>query len=193
MPWPHREEIDFARRLKGLAERHDGVARGALAAMRRGLGKEPGEAGEALRAIFPLLPAGLAMAQEDAYFLIASLAAWHPLHWTPNDGARQPSSLGASFAWLQRDQGGESVERRFAALLNSHPDDLPGNLRNAIGLLKAHDVRVDYARLLRDVQEWDADDRRVQREWARDFWAGRRPEAEDTESEEPATELSAVE
>jgi CRISPR system Cascade subunit CasB len=188
MPRPHDEEVAFVGKLYGLEQRDDGGARGKLAAMRRGLGKAPGAVGETLQAVFPLMQEALgdrmqhmSKDSEDAYLLIASLAAWHPMYWSYTGGER--TSLGASFARLQRDeQGGESVERRFAALLNSHPDDLPSHLRQAIGLLKSRDVPVDYARLLRDAQEWGADSRLVQREWARDFWAGRRAEQEPAEA-----------
>ena len=58
------------------------------------------------------------------------------------------------------------------ALLNAHPDELGRHLRHAVSLLKAHEVPIDWAQLLRDVQEWTYEGRPVQLDWARAFWAG---------------------
>src|SRR6266511_1251547 len=189
---PRAREREFVQYLQGFVDRED---RAPLAALRRGLGKAPGEAAEMHRYVLPFLPRKSPWSEEQAYYLVAALFAWHQGSWLADEGEDTPAAtnFGASFAQLSRarrmegegndDQSGveggpgktdESVERRFVALLNCHHDDLPDHLRHGVGLLKAHAVPVDWAQLLRDLQEWGWESRSVQRAWARDFW--RRPE-----------------
>jgi CRISPR system Cascade subunit CasB len=177
----------FAAYLAGLAEAED---RAALAALRRGLGKSPGEAAELYPYVVRWVPDGAGEDEEAAYYLIASLFALHPAPW-PEDGS--PSwrrNLGASLARLAAEPDRqEAVERRFVALLNAHRDDLSNHLRRVVGLLKAAkaaEIPVDWAQLLTDVRWWDGSERRVQRRWARAFWGS----TEDTE--EAAAEESAA-
>jgi CRISPR system Cascade subunit CasB len=162
--WPRR----FVAYLAGLEEAED---RAALAALRRGLGKAPGEAAELYPYVVPRVPPAAGEQEEAAYYLIASLFAFHPALW-PEDGV--PTSrrnLGASLARLASGPDRQAaVERRFVALLNAHREDVPDHLRRVVGLLKAADVPVDWAQLLDDVRWWDHGERRVQRRWARAFW-----------------------
>jgi CRISPR system Cascade subunit CasB len=65
----------------------------------------------------------------------------------------------------------DGVERRFVALLNASPHDLAEHLRHAIALLRSKKIPVDWAQLLRDVQDWNWPNHPVQRNWARAFWA----------------------
>ena len=166
---PTEHEKRFAEHLAKLVKDQN---LGALAALRRGLGKRPGEAAEAHRYVVPWLPAGARLWQEDAYYLVAALFAWHRGSWPEGDGAdRRVTNLGASFARLRDQTESDSTEKRFAALLNCHRDDLPHHLRQAVGLLRSKDVPIDWAQLLRDVIDWDRESRSVQRAWARAFWA----------------------
>jgi CRISPR system Cascade subunit CasB len=157
----------FVTYLEQLAATED---RAALAALRRGLGKPPGEAAEAHRYVLPWLGTEARLGEEDAYYLVAALFGWHPQSWRPAANARRASNLGASLARLAHLTGSPSVKRRFVALLNCHRDDLAEHLRQVIGLLKTGEIPVDWARLLGDLQWWDRPERRVQREWARAFW-----------------------
>lgn len=160
-------EARFVAYLAELGERDD---RGALAALRRGLGKAPGEATEMYPYVVPWVPRAVSPAQERAFYLIAALFAWHPHSWPADGRPAAERNLGASFQRLVTDANRASVERRFVALLNTHAEDLPDRLRQAIGLLKSKDVPVDWAQLLRDLQRWDSPSRQVQRAWARSFW-----------------------
>lgn len=185
MSGPSEKERGFAEYLAGLAERED---RAALAALRRGLGKAPGEAAEMYPYLVPWLPRE--RWGEETYYLVASLFGWHPLPWrgAGADGERAaPTNLGASLTRLGAEVEGGGIERRFVALLNAHRDDLPEHLRRAVGLLKSRDLPIDWARLLHDVQGWDFPSRSVQRDWARAYWghaAGREVE--------PAAEVEEV-
>ena len=96
--------------------------RGALAALRRGLGKPPGTAMEMHRYVVPFLPRGRPW-EEDVYYLVAALFAyWHQGETTV--AAHPPENLGASLSRLRSDSSA-SIEMRFTALLKSHRDDLP--------------------------------------------------------------------
>lgn len=186
-----RREDRFAAYLQELANRDD---RAALAALRRGLGRPPGEATEMYPYVVPWAPDGAGAwlsREETAYYLVAALFGFHPLHRpAPPDTRPERDNLGAALLALARDDQGhidmdrlKSIERRFVALLNSHPDDLPTHLRGVIGLLRGKEIPVNYAQLLRDIIAWDRDDRRVQRTWARAFWsrtAGEQPADETT-------------
>lgn len=166
--------------------------RAALAALRRGLGRRPELATDMFPYIVPWLTDAMSSARQADYFLVAALFASHQISWsrpaaesdvaaatdpagsTGSAGAegsiRGYSNLGASFHQLTAATGSESVEKRFVALLNAEREDLPLHLRHAVSLLRAHDIPVDWARLLTDLASWDREDRRVQSAWARAFW-----------------------
>lgn len=170
MAQPRDHDRQFIEHLEKLLDN-----RGALAALRRGLGKPPGRAPEMHPYVVPWLPAEPSAWAEAPYYLVAALFAyWHQGRTEPDRSP--PENLGASFARLrdeQRRQSGQepdSTERRFVGLLNSHPDDLPQHLRHAVALLRSHDVAVDWAQLLQDIRDWGWESRGVQRRWARSFW-----------------------
>lgn len=165
MASPSERERRFAAYLKGLA---DAENRAALAALRRGLGKTPGESADLFPYVVRWLPDD--PWRESAFFLIASLFGLHPKSLPVDEHQRRATNLGASFRFVAADVAG--TERRFVALLNAHRDDLPEHLRHAVALLKAHDRPIDWSQLLRDVQDWNVPSRSVQRAWARDFWRG---------------------
>ena len=158
-------EHSFVTRLKRLVADGDNAA---LAALRRGLGKPPGSVAQMHRIVLPWLSNEPdASWNEDVFYLVAALFAfWHQ----GKDGSPSsaPSNIGESLSQL-RDESG-SIEKRFAALLNAHQDDVAQHLRHLIGLLKSKDVAVDWSQLIWDLRGWDFDDRKVQRRWARGFW-----------------------
>lgn len=158
----------FAAFLHGLAERED---RAALAALRRGLGKRPGEAPEMFPYLVPWVSEASAHDEADLY-LTASLFALHPASWTGDEDGRHRRNLGASLARLRAATQSEGAERRFVALLNTRREDLQDGLRRIVALCKAHDVAIDWAQLIADLRRWERDDRQVQRRWAAAFWAG---------------------
>lgn len=172
----------FAAHLERVATDGD---RAALAALRRGLGKEPGEAPEMYRYVVPWVRGAAPAREERAHYLVAALFAWH----CQGEGASQAAqgaggNLGASLDTLAPygSDGRESVERRFVGLLNSHVDDVPEHLRHAVGLLRGKGIAVDWAQLLWDVERWGWEGRDVQREWARAYWGRAGPEEESTPS-----------
>lgn len=150
----------FIMHLETLRERED---RGALAALRRGLGKKPGAALEMGPHVIPYAPTE--RWAQDACFIIGSLFALHP-----QEGGK--GNMGTSFLKLKNgpQQSAEAVERRFVALLNCLREDLPYHLRHAVSLLRNREIPIDWEQLLKDIRWWDHEDRFVQRRWANGFW-----------------------
>lgn len=159
-------EHPFITYLQTLAE-----DRGALAALRRGLGQPPGTAPDMFRYVVPLLPKDGYPGSwtEKAYYLVASLYAMHPDSTTEGN-------LGDHFAAnLDPDPDhNAAIERRFTALLTAHPDDLPIYLRQAISFLRSKEDRgrVNWHQLMWDVLQLGQPDSAtlVQKRWANAFW-----------------------
>jgi CRISPR system Cascade subunit CasB len=158
----------FVSSLGALVARQD---RGALAALRRGLGKPPGLAPEMDRYVVPWLRGDRPWRSDESYYLLASLfAAWHQGRDAPK--IEEGATPGRALRRLARraQQQAPSIERRFTALLACHRDELFTHLRHVGSLLRAHDEPLDWAQLLTDLDRWDNPSRSVQRRWARDFW-----------------------
>jgi CRISPR system Cascade subunit CasB len=112
------------------------------------------------------------------FYVVGALFAWHPKQ---ENGQSFAASFGKLWKqqrklWKQQSRS-DSVEARFFALLNSHPDDLPDHLRQAVGLLRAQEIGLDWFRLLRDLVRWSRPNRTVQNRWAREFYRGDRSQA----------------
>ena len=133
--------------------------RGALADLRSGLGKEPGEMGRVHKHVAPYLPER--NYNDRWYYITATLFGAFPQQ-------RGGLSLGAAFRPLR--QKSDSMEARFVALLNAHPDDLDDHLRHAVSLLKANEQPLDWFHLFQDLLQWDHPDGYIQLRWARDFY-----------------------
>ena len=160
----------FVEYLEGLRD-----DRGALAALRRGLGQPPGTVASMYPYVVRWLPDDTPPWRESAYYSIAALFAYHP---NPGGG----KNIGAHFARARDPQGNNTaIERRFTALLAAHPDDLDFYLRQAISFLKSKEVPVNWHQLLSDVLNWGHPDRYVQQQWARAFW-GRPTQETQTET-----------
>ena len=174
------ETYAFVAYLEGLAQRED---RGALAALRRGLGQPPGTVAATYPYVVPWLPAEARPRQEEAYYLLAALYALHP---APGGAG----NLGRSFRQVQNreprtegESGSSPVERRFTALLAAHGDDLADYLRQAVSYLKSKEVPIDWNQLFQDIQRWDHPARIVQKDWARAYWGRERRETEEQDKE----------
>jgi len=156
--------------------------RGALAALRRGLGQPPGAVPDMFRYVVPRLPQDAYPGSwtERCYYLVAALYASHPV-------AAAEGNLGQHFAIhldLQNPERNDAIERRFIALLTAHPDDLHIYLRQAISFLRSKDeTPVNWHQLMWDVLQLGYPDRAtaVRKRWADAFWRRGAPAAE-TES-----------
>jgi CRISPR system Cascade subunit CasB len=143
--------------------------RGALADLRTGLGKEPGQMARVHRHVVPYLPE---QRYDDRwYYVTATLFGSFPKH-------RNGRSLGAAFHPLRTKS--DSMEARFVALLNAHPEDLDDHLRHAVSLLKANEQPLDWFRLLDDLLQWEHPEGHVQLKWAQDFYKSNKSSGGDT-------------
>jgi CRISPR system Cascade subunit CasB len=125
---------DFIQMLAGF---HRQENRAALAMLRRGLGKQPGEAMEVYRYIGAFAANAKSKAQETNLHTVATLFGLYPSE--SREGSAYDSNLGASVSELGSKTNSDSIEKRFVALLNAHADDLPSHLRQMVGLLKANE------------------------------------------------------
>lgn len=141
----------------------------ALAALRRGLGKPPGQAAEMHQYVAPKLPPDASLWREDTFYIVGALFAWHQLTWVDDAGGSRPN-FGASLHQLADVIESEGVPKLFVALLNCEKEELSEHLRHAVGLLRSKQVPIDWTRLLWDMQSWNSPSRRVQRAWAKAFW-----------------------
>lgn len=147
--------------LKKLAIRQD---RAALAHLRRGLARKPGETMEMYPYIGRFINEKTNNSHDRAVFLTSALFADY------SDASQNIGNLGRSVRQLSNETGSDSVQRRFVALLDAEADDLHFYLRQMIGLLKANSIAVNWNRLFEDIRDWGRPSRKVQREWARSFW-----------------------
>ena len=63
-----------------------------------------------------------------------------------------------------------SLDRRFAALIEADPEQLPFRLRQLVRLLYSQQLTLDWNRLLRDLFAWNASNQRIQRRWMREYY-----------------------
>jgi CRISPR system Cascade subunit CasB len=173
MTTPSAKEVPLVNRLIELARKED---RGALAALRNGLGKPPGAASRMLPIVAPFLVSDEGPATRAA-FVTAALFAKHPVH-------AQMGSIGASLWKATKREGinpdgkhGEAgVEARFAAALDADPEDLPRHLEGLVSLCESAGVPIDWHRFYKDLRGLLGQNEEYQisirTRWARDFWRG---------------------
>jgi CRISPR system Cascade subunit CasB len=144
--------------------------RGAIAALRRGLGKPPGTIHVMDRYVLPFI----AGEPDEPYYLVAALfAAWHQgkEKMVTAEGNLGKSLLAMVNLEQNREEAEKRIEKRLVALLNCHRDDLSQHLRQVVSLLKSKEVPINWAQLLHDIRNWNWESRDVQRSWARGFWS----------------------
>ncbi len=150
--------------------------RGALAALRSGLGKGPGEAPRMFPYVSPYLKGDRGPSVEAA-FLTASLFASHP------ENASGGSLGSALHKAVDAKHGQEGVEKRLAAALDADPEDLPRHLAGLVSLCASAGVPINWFGFLDDVKlllsDWSDRDNPsrpardvVRMRWARLFWRG---------------------
>ncbi len=140
--------------------------RAMLAALRRGLGVEPGGVPDMFPYVVRFVSEKRGLWHERCVYMVASLFALHPL-------VGQQGNLGGHLRKLADEVGDDqSTERRFANLMRAEPDMLPDLLRQMISLLKSKDIPVNWQMLMRDVLTWNSSDARrwTTRRWASEFW-----------------------
>lgn len=158
----------FFESLAGRAERDSAV----IAGLRRSLMYEPGT----FPAVFPYVEPFAARqfpSRRRMSYLAAGLWA---LAQRRESGP--PASFGAAWRALARRRASGSIESRFTALIGADEDELAWRLRQAVQLLAAEGIALDWPALLDHLYQWGHPDRWVQQAWARDYWRS----ADDAES-----------
>lgn len=147
-------EQPFVSYLIGLKSRDD---KGALAVLRRGLGKDGGTA-DMYPYIFRFNPPKW---HENSYFLVASLFAFHPMHTDADIG------FGKAVLRLKQKNSSNSLEKRFIRLLDADREELSTLLRSFFSMFKSEDIALNYHSFMRDMIYFGEN---VTKQWARDFW-----------------------
>jgi CRISPR system Cascade subunit CasB len=173
------ESIDrFVEALHRLAERRD---RGALAGLRRGIGRHPGTVAEASRVVLPMIPSSLRRGRDlVACWEVATLFALHPTTRSPE----LPKNMGGLLRELSRVTASGGPDRLIVALLNAHREDLAWHLRRAVLLARDEGLDIDHRQLLYDLRYWEHPDRFVQSRWSLAYWDAESPP--DPEPEAPS-------
>lgn len=154
----------------------------ALAELRRSLSFPPGEYSRA----FPYVERMLKGKNREMTYLLAGLYALKErapeksLGIEPSEASAEipkGPTLGWSVAQLAEKDGkvSPSTAARFVHLLDAQADELHNPLRQMIALIKAQDKPVHWVRLLDDLRSWSRFDKRVQRNWAQDFYKNPTP------------------
>ncbi|HLJ56864.1 MAG TPA: type I-E CRISPR-associated protein Cse2/CasB [Chthonomonadaceae bacterium] len=157
-------------------KRNDVDARGKLANLRYAM-RDRLHTDYPVGRVFPALAEGALSdnpERNEWRTLIAGLYGYAHDEVAQRDGV----SLGTALRDLFEARQNESLERRFMALLNTDPEQLPGHLRQAISLLKAEKIGLDWKMLLDQAAAWSASGRWVQKRWTRDYYRSRKPAVE---------------
>ena len=138
--------------------------RAMLAALRRGLGRKPGEAPSMFPYVVQFLPPNSHADYEANFYRVASLLSLHPVSASSGNMVLHLRKL----AGAQADDA--ATERRFVQLLNQHIESIDIPLRQHITLLRGSDIAVNWHQLFYDLKFWDHDAHFVQKQWADAFW-----------------------
>lgn len=158
-------------RLTQLADRDTAV----VSTLRRSLSFEPGQYIPAFPIVEPLLQ-GATGSRRATMYLVAGL-------WSTSqrrtEGASVPLATALRTVSARRGSGEatSSTDLRFTALLDSDREELPYRLRQAVSLINAEQISIDWCSLLADLFAWDAESRFVQQQWASRYWQATEPSA----------------
>lgn len=164
-----------------LKERETGNGKAALANLRRGIGKTPGELSELWGFIFRDMPEellskyGTPSPAEWAIYIALTMFALHQ-QGTAESVHTEKNSLGRAYGKLRKEQTAEEEERllrRFNQVVTaSDLPELSHYLRGIIQLLRADGIELDYAQLASDLYLYQSPQTRmrVQLKWGQDFY-----------------------
>lgn len=151
-------------KITAFFERLERLDTGERARLKRNAGRSLAEARHtALGLFYRLLPPGVPVAQEETYFLVATL---YPLVEGGGTG-----NLGAALRKVRQTQNAKGLDRRFEILLDADQPQLRFRLRQAIRLLGTNQIRIDWPHLLADLLHWTHPKRFVQRHWAQSYFS----------------------
>ncbi len=163
--------VELVNELTALSDPHH-PNRATLAHLRRGLDQALdytlGRVGWLFRGVPDFALEGTVLA--------AGLFAWTRGDCHHERGVNFGEAFGKGLTVEQKQQR----EKRFIALLDTDRDELPYKLRQAMTLIARDEKGLDWVQLIEDIGRWNRPSRRVQKEWARGFWAITEPEPDVT-------------
>lgn len=185
MSQAQRIEQYVARRLRWLRDLPEHPRKAALAHLRRGVGRAPGDLPELWGIFLEGMPeelesqTGKPTQGEWAIYLALTLYALHQQgHTLPGDDmSRQGVGLGQAVRRLVpqgEDPADSSIQRRFNALATAaQTREIAQHLRGMIQLLRAAEVPLGYAQLAKDLFYLQFPDSasQVRLRWGQDFYA----------------------
>ena len=151
-------------RVKAFLDRLRRLDPGDKAKLKRDAGKAIAEA-QSIGLFYRLLPYGVSAAQEETYFLVATL---YPLAESGGAGNLGVSLRRARDTDPKKNKG---LDRRVEILLDADKTQLRFRLRQAIRFLKSKRVSVNWEQLLADLQKWNRPTRIAQKQWAHTYFA----------------------
>lgn len=117
------------------------------------------------------------VASESTGFLVASLLAQYKTADIRVGRHRASGNFGASWRRAIAGNDSKSLERRFHILLDASYDpwtgdgDLPHRLRQMVRYAASRGVGIEWPVMLTDLKFWNHPEKRVQKRWARNFFA----------------------
>lgn len=192
-------EAFVRRKLDGMLRLGDGARRAALANLRRGAGRPPGDLPSLWGTIFDGMPenmAGTGAAPSRAEWAVYISLTLYALHQQGRNPTRESESmnaegvsLGSATAQMVRDEGDMNrVLRRFnETATSSGMEELEHHLRGLVNMLRAEGIPLDYPRLAGDLFDYQSPEKaaRVRLGWGRDFYrsAGRNKQEDEEEND----------
>lgn len=189
-------ETFVRRKLDGLLRLGDGARRAALANLRRGAGRAPGDLPSLWGTIFDGMPEKIAGTGKDpsrAEWAVYIALTLYALHQQGRDPAHEPMNaegigMGRAAAQMVRGEGDmDRVLRRFnETATSSGMEELEHHLRGLVNMLRAEGIPLDYPRLAGELFVYQSPKpeqaARVRLAWGREFYRfARRSEQEETE------------
>lgn len=175
----------WARRPSAETGRGGATDGAALAALRRGIGREPGTVPQMWPYYTTLTADGRvtpALAAEHVALTLFAVHQQSKAQLMHRDGVGLGTALGNLRADPQRSQ--DALDRRFSAgATASSTSELELHLRGLVALLrqsaKAGGQPLDYTELMRDLVAWQRPDgaARIRRKWGAQYFAPTRSEA----------------
>lgn len=188
----------FVRSKTNLLDQDSPWAKAALAKLRRGIGKTPGENPEIWEITLGDLPEQLTFKGKDdnykptaAEWAIHTALTLYALHRQGKSASMSAAgnSLGAAARKLKSPDGNneQSLKRRFDAVTTARDlAELAYHARGLVQLFKAAEppVTLDYPRFAADLYRYQFTDARnqVRLRWGQDFWVIASDSAEKTEN-----------
>ena len=146
---------------------------GDMAILKRNAGNTLAESHGAMAIFYRVKPYGLAIRNEEIFFLIATLYGLN----------EYPTSNDFDFGMTMRrvrEKSSESVDRRLMTLLDSDFNVIDGfqsgggelayRLRQCVKLANSKKVEVNWVKLLKDLQYWTHESKKVQKRWAKSYF-----------------------